>query len=49
MGTVQELAEAAQLTITDAKIATERLVLHGELLRDRRVCYARPNREIEGL
>jgi hypothetical protein len=48
MWTLPEVAEAAELTLTDAKIAAERLVLHGELLRNRRGHYARPNREDEG-
>jgi len=31
MWTLQELAEAAELSLTDAKIAAERLVIHREL------------------
>ena len=49
MWTLQELAEAAELSLTDAKIAAERLVLHGALLRNRRGQYARPDREEEVL
>ena len=47
--TVHELAEAAEVSPTDAKIAAERLVIHGELLRTRRGQYARPDREDAGL
>ena len=48
--TLRELAEAAELTTTDAKIAAERLVIHGELVRSRRgEHYTRPGLEDEGL
>jgi len=48
--TLRELAEAAELTATDAKIAAERLVIHGELVRTRRgEDYTRPGPEDEGL
>jgi len=46
--TVHDLAEAAELSPTDAKIAAERLVLHGELLRTRRGQYARSDQEDAG-
>jgi predicted transcriptional regulator of viral defense system len=46
--TVHDLAEAAEVSPTDAKIAAERLVIHGELLRTRRGQYARPDREDAG-
>ena len=45
--TLHELADAAELTPTDAKIAAERLVLHGELIRSSVEHYTRPLREDE--
>ena len=48
--TLQELAGAADRSLTDAKIAAERLVIHGELVRSRRGGhYTRPVMEDESV
>jgi hypothetical protein len=49
MWTLQGLADAAELSLTDPRIAAERLVLHGEMVRNGRERYARPVTGDEGL